>query len=469
MKRAISKIIFLAFCFLIVLFLPKSYCMTNKIEEAVNSLSNDLEKYLDVSEDRQIKIAFLPISIDKHEQSYLARVVYETMRSKISKIKGISLVDKDLSLRIMTGLKVVLEKGLMKPDDVVNFGKQIDINYLITGHLTDLNTIINVNIFVWNINDGSLLSIKSVQIRKSAEIISLLSSEEKIEDIEPFSLKWRSKIFPYQVLALSVNDIDSDGIYELTLLTDNEIKTSVWDGFCFVEKSSVPYVDLVRIKRNQSEIRLINKDQSQNNIYISIPDIETSIWKCDKNALVRSGELPFNLISIFDDSMIVGTLKDNRNYFAGQKTYLVKVSDRTRTEKPLPKDFYSIAVGDVNNDGNLEWAIVDNDNVLRIYSEDMNLIWKSPILFGTGLIIADLDNNGKQEIIGTSAVPQGKNDSLIIFEWDGVDYIKKWESQPIIGSIFAMCVGDPNLDGINELVIAVYTQRGTKIEFYTAN
>ncbi|MGB9594737.1 MAG: FG-GAP repeat domain-containing protein, partial [Candidatus Poribacteria bacterium] len=308
-----------------------------------------------------------------------------------------------------------------------------------------------------------------VQIRKSAEIISLLSSGEKIEDIEPFSLKWRSKIFPYQVLALSINDIDNDGIDELTLLTDNEVKVLVWDGFCFVERLSAHYVDTARIKRNQSEIRLINKDQSQNNIHISIPDVETSIWKYDKNTLLRCGELPFNLISIFDDSMIVGTLKDNRNYFAGQKIYLVKVSDRTRAEKPIPKDFYSIAVGDVNNDGNPEWIIVDNDNVLRIYSEDMNLIWKSPILLGMGLIISDLDNNGKQEIIATSANPQGKSDALMIFEWDGIDYTKKWESQPINGSIFAMCLGDPNLDGINELVIAIYTQDGTRIEFYTAN
>ncbi|MGB9594738.1 MAG: FlgO family outer membrane protein, partial [Candidatus Poribacteria bacterium] len=165
MKRAISKIIFLALflalCFYIVLFSPKSYCMTNKIEEAVNSLSDDLMKYIDLSEDRQVKIAFLPMSIDKHEQSYLARVIYETMRNKINEIKGISLVDKDLSLRIMGELKIVLKKGLMESDDVINLSKQTDIDYLITGHLADLNTIININIFIWNVNDGSLLSIKS--------------------------------------------------------------------------------------------------------------------------------------------------------------------------------------------------------------------------------------------------------------------------------------------------------------------
>lgn len=465
MRRAILEIVFLVLGFLV--FLPKSYCMTNTIEEAVNSLSNDLMRYLNVSEDHQVKIAFLPISKDKHEQSYLARAIYETLRNGISEIKGISLIDKDLSLEIMAKLRVVLEKGLVKSDDVINFSKQTEINYLITGHLTDLTTLVNINIFIWSIKDGSLLSIKSVQIRKSAEIISLLSSGEKVESVEPFSLKWRSKVLPYRVLALSV--VDKGGLNELILLTDDELKTMVWDGFCFVEKSSVPYVDVAKIKRNQSEIRLINIDQSQNNIYVSIPDVETTIWKYDKDIPIRSGELPFNLISMFDESMIVGTLRDNRNYFFGQKISQVRVSDRTRTEKPVPKDFYSIAVADVNNDRNREWIIVDNDNVLRIYSEEMSLIWRSQILFGMGLIVADLDNNGKQDIIGTSAVPQGKNDALILFEWDGIDYVKKWESQPINGSIIAMCVGDPNLDSINELVIAVYTQEGTRIEFYTAN
>lgn len=471
MKKLTSEIIRLILCFTIFLslFLPKSYCMTNSIEEAVNSLSTDLMAYLNVTEDHQVKIAFLPISMDRHNQSVLARVTFEIMRTKLSEIKGISLVDRDLSLRTMAELKIVLDKGLLKPDDVIKFAKQTEIDYLITGHITDLNTIINLNLFIWKISDGSLLSIKSVQIRKSAEIISLLSSEDKIENIEPYSVKWQSKTLPYHVLALSIDDINGDGIDELILVTEDELKTLVWDGFCFVERSSVSYVDIAKVRRNQSELRIINKDQAQNNIYISIPEIETSIWRYDKDNLVRSGELPFNLIYAYGDYMIVGALKDDRNYFSGQKTYLVKTSDRTRVEKPIPKDFYSIAVADVNSDGNTEWIIVDNDNVLRIYSEDMSLIWKSPVLFGAGLIIYDLDNNGKQEIILTSAVPQGKNDSLIIFEWNGVDYVKKWESQPISGSISAMCIGDPNLDGINELVIAVYTQEGTKIEFYTPN
>jgi hypothetical protein len=158
-----------------------------------------------------------------------------------------------------------------------------------------------------------------------------------------------------------------------------------------------------------------------------------------------------------------------RNYFAGQKTYQVSKTDNSKIEKQLSKDFYSIAIGDVNGIEGREWLIVDVDNIMRIYSEDMSSIWQSTMTFGSGLAIADLDNNGRNEIIGTSAMPQNKKDSLIILEWDGNTFVKKWESPSIDGSITAICVGDPNNDGVEELITVVYGQNGSEIYLYSAN
>jgi TolB-like protein len=459
----------LILCFVVVFILPlpESYCMTNSIEDAIKLLSADLKTSLNVTEN-QAKIALLPFSMDKSEQWSLGSVIFERLRTELGGTNGISLIDRELSIRTMAEFKIVLEKGLLKPEDAINFAKQTEANFLITGHITDLGTMINLNVFVWDTNNGNLLPTKNVQIRKTAEIISLISPSTKIENIEPYSIKWQSKILPYHILGLMVNDFNNDRINELTLIADGELKLSIWDGFCFVEKSSMTYFDTAKIRRNQSDLRIINKDDTQK-IYISTPNIESSIWKWDKESPIRCGELPFLLLSAQKDFMLIGTLKDNRNYFYGEKTYLMQTADRVRIEKPIPKDFYSIAIGDVNSDGKMEWVIVDDDNILRIYSDDMNLVWQSPMLFGMGLVIADLDNNGKSEIIGTSASPQGKKDSLIILEWDGASFVKKWESQPINGSISAMCVGDPNMDGIDELVIAVWIQEGTEIGFYTAN
>lgn len=470
MKRLISSIIYLILCFVVAfsLFLPKSYCMTNSIEDAVKLLSADLKTSLNITEN-QAKIALLPFSMDKSEQWSLGRAIFERLRTELSGTNGISVIDREPSIRTMVELKIILEKGLLKPEDAINFAKQTEANFLITGHITDLGTMINLNVFVWNTKDGNLLPTKNVQIRKTAEIISLMSLNTKPENIESYSIKWQSKILPYHILGLMVNDFNNDKINELAFVVEGELKLAIWDGFCFVEKSSVPYVDTAKIKRNQSDLRIINKDYEQGSIYISTPNIEASIWKWEKEDPIRSGELPFLLLSAQKGFMLIGTLKDNRNYFYGQKTYLMQTADRVRIEKPIPKDFYSIAVGDVNSDGKIEWVIVDKDNIMRIYSDDMNLVWQSQTLFGMGLAIADLDNNGKSEIIGTSASPQGKKDSLIIIEWDGASFVKKWESQPINGSISAICVGDPNMDGIDELVIAVWTQEGTEIDFYTAN
>jgi hypothetical protein len=299
----------------------------------------------------------------------------------------------------------------------------------------------------------------------------LLESPYKSQDY--YSVKWQSLALPYRILGVCVNDIDGDNTNELILATEDELKVLSWDGFCFVDKSSAKHVNAMELKRNQRNIRIIygwdaDKDE-KDEIYLSVPDVETSIWKWEKDALMKTGTFPFTLLSEQDDKMVSSILKTNRNYFSGQKTCEISKVDSISIEKPFPYDFYSIAIGQTNDLEDREWVIVDTENVMRIYSDDMKPSWASTMAFGSVIITADLDNNKRDEIIGTSALPIGDKDFLIILEWDGGAYVKKWESQPINGSISALYVGDPNNDGVNELIAVVCTQNGSEIYLYTAN
>ena len=450
--------------------LPKAEGAENSIDDGVKYIAESLKKDLPIT-DVKIKIALLPFNWDKYNQWALCRVACELLWTQFNQMAGVSLIDRNVTQQAMKNLKSEPEKGLLKAEDVLKLGTLLGSDFIITGHISDLITIININVFLWNTNTGNLLSTKSVQIRKTSAITAMIANNTKPDSSEPYSVKWQSKPAPYRILGIAVCDFDRDGINDIIMVTESEFKVMSWDGFCFVDRASVQYVNVTQLKRNQWSIRAIfgfNED-GKNEVYISVPDVETSIWKWDKDAPIKVGSIDSTLLSVQKDSMIFGALKGGRNYFVGQKIYQVSKIDNSKSEKLIPKDFYSIVLGDVNGVEGKEWLIVDVDNTMDIYSDDMSLIWQSVMKFGSGITIADLDNNGKNEIIGTSAMPQNKKDSLIILEWDGNTYTKNWESQPIDGNITAMCIGDPNNDGVDELVTVVYKHNGSEISLYSAN
>ncbi|MDQ1328945.1 MAG: repeat-containing protein [Candidatus Poribacteria bacterium] len=451
--------------------LPQVEGAENNIDDGVKYIAESLKKDLSITDGRQIKIALFPFNWDKSDQWALCRIAYEILLTQFSKTAGISLIDRNVTQQALKNLKSESEKGLLKAEDVSKLGTLLGSDFIITGHISDLITIININVFLWDANTGNLLSTKSVQIRKTSAITAMIANNTKSDSSEPYSVKWQSKPAPYRILGIAVCDFDRDGINDLIIVTESEFKVMSWDGFCFVDRASVQYVNVTQLKRNQWDIRTIFgfSEDGKNEVYISVPDVETSIWKWDKDAPIKVDSIDPTLLSIQKDSMIFGALKVGRNYFVGQKTYRISRTDNKKSEKLIPKDFYSIVLGDVNGVEGKEWLIVDVDNTMDIYSDDMSLIWQSVMKFGSGITIADLDNNGKNEIIGTSAMPQNRKDSLIILEWDGNTYTKKWESQPINGYITAICIGDPNNDGVDELVTVVYGHNGSEISLYSAN
>ena len=467
--------ILVVFSFAIILSPYNAYGEENELEYNVKIVTANVQSFLSQSFDQPIKVAVLPFFWDKDDQWALCRVITELVYTRMSLINEITLVDRNLTMQVFANLKINPKKGILGADDTIKLKEKLDCNIFITGHVDDQNTIININTFIWDAEDGKLLTTRSCQIRKTAAVVALLETPYKLqaEHHDYFSVKWRSPVLPYKILGVSVNDIDGDETNELILITENEVKVLSWDGFSFVDRSSAKYIDSVELKRNQKYIRIVSgwdsDSDGKDEIYLSVPDVETSIWKWEKDAIIRSGTLPFTLVADQNGTMYSSFLKNNRNYFSGQRTYEVSKTDNIRTEKPMPYDFYSIAVAQTNDLDNKEWILVDVENVMRIFSDDMTQIWQGTMAFGSGIAVADLDNDKRNEIVATSALPVGDKDILIILEWDGNTYAKKWESSIINGSISALNIGDPNNDGVDELISIIHTQDGSEIYLYTAN
>lgn len=447
-----------------------AYSAEIDIDSGVKILTYNLQNAMPIGQPS--KIAIMPFRCDKHDLWSLCRVVTELTYTQIGQIEGVNLVDRQTAIQAMANTKIMAEKGLLKNEDIAELKEQLKCDIIITGHIADESTIININAFVWQTDNGNLLATKSSQIRKTASIIALFD-QTKAENHEIYSIKWKSPIMQGKILGASVNDLDGDKINEFVIVAEEELKVLSWDGFGFIDKFSAKYANTTQRKRNQKDMQIIYgwdaDSDGKDEIYLSIPDVETSIWKWQKDALVRTGTLPFTLFAECGDKIYSSLLKNNRNYFLGQKTYEISKTDNTRIEKPVPKDFYSVSIGQTNDLDDREYVLVDIENIMRIFSDDMSQIWQNDMPFGKNIIIADLDNNKRNEIIGTSALPMGDEDYIIVTEWNGETYAKKWESQRINGSISALCVGDPNNDGVDELIVIASTKGGSEIYLYTAD
>ena len=464
---------YIVYMFILFSIPLQTFALENNLDAGVKTLADNLYNSLHLigSKNYPLKLAMVPLRWDKEDHWALCKVTFELLKSQISRKSGIYIISADEVTKAISSIKIDLAKGLLETDEILELKKFLDCDAIISGYIADLYTIININLYLWSAIDGNLVSMESVQVRKTANIVSLLKplSEEQSVHQSYYSMKWRSEILPYRILSLLIDDINKDGINETLVVTDNDIKVLYWDGFSFWEKSSIQYVDSTLLRRNQSNIRTICKTDS-GKLCISVPDFDASIWSLDNDNLVKVDSLNPTLLYCDDEKYIFSTLKQDRNFFSGQSTYKILKSDNSRIDVKLPIDYYSIAVGDVSTVEGEEYIVIDTENRLRIYSKDLEPIWQSEKMsFGSGIAIADIDENGINEIILTSALPIGDKDYLIVMEQSGDTYAKKWESPIVNGEITSICIGDPNNDGAKDILATVSTNIGSEIQIYSAN
>ncbi len=458
---------------ILIIFPLQTFALEKDLDSGVKTLADNLYNSLHLidSKNYPLKLAMIPLTWDKEDQWALCKVVFELLKSQIARKGGVYIISGDEVIKAIANKKVNLTKGLIETNEILDLRKTLDCDAVLSGAITDLYVAININLYLWNATDGNLVSLESVQIRKTADIVSLLKplSEEQSIHQSYYSLKWRSEVLPYRILSMLIDDINNDGINETLIVTGSDIKVLYWDGFSFWEKSSIQYIDSTKLRRNQANIRTICRIDVDK-ISISVPDFDAEIWRLNGDSFVRVDSLAENLLYCDDEKFIFSTIKQDRNFFSGQSTYKILKTDNSRIDIKLPVDYYSISIGDVASTEGEEYVIIDIENRLRIYSKDLELIWQSEKMsFGVGIAIADIDENGVKEIILTSALPIGSKDYLIVMEQSGDTYVKKWESPIINGGITNICIGDPDYDSAKEILAAISTNNGSEIRIYSVN
>ncbi|MBN1539596.1 MAG: VCBS repeat-containing protein [Candidatus Thermoplasmatota archaeon] len=134
------------------------------------------------------------------------------------------------------------------------------------------------------------------------------------------------------------------------------------------------------------------------------------------------------------------------------------------TLPPFDSRLRELDVADVDNDGKEELIVcsgvslgdIGGEGYIRIFDlETGKLEWKSPDLFGCieGLRIVDLDGDGTKEIIVSNGY-RYREGWCYIFTYDGADYRRIWRSENLGPKAYGLDIADIDGDEILEIVVS---------------
>lgn len=134
------------------------------------------------------------------------------------------------------------------------------------------------------------------------------------------------------------------------------------------------------------------------------------------------------------------------------------------TLPPFDSRLREIDIADVDNDGEEELIVcsgvslgdIQGEGYIRVFDlETGELEWKSPDLFGCieGLKIIDLNGDGTLEIIVSNGY-RYREGWCYIYSFDGVDYRRVWRSDNIGPKAYGLDVADIDDDGVLEIVVS---------------
>ena len=473
-KICLSLAIFILFC----------YCPTIAFaapERDLNLAMRDIagEVIAKLPKDsREAEIALIPLNTTEPDLKTVTRVLTSLLASQLTEAIGEALIGSER----LDWRKYPTDGSLLTPEQVKGYGESLACRWLITGHITKLDLVVNLNLFLWDVKTGYLRYVANRQLSPVAALAGLYATASAAS-VQPYFLKWQSlPDMDYFALAIEVADPDGDGFNEVLVADEKHVKILKWSGvdlWKHPDLSDAQYgTDETPVLARPRRIMLAadRNENDRDEIYIGIPPNLTQRveWSEDKEITTFAEDSV--CLAQGAERLIFGETDANQLTYRGQSTrcWVWRMGKiHLKHPCPLPVDYHSIAthVGAIDRSTS-EVAVVDLEGHLQIYHIDNNttqLSWQTPPIFGEGVTIGDLNGDGTPEIVGTvKNLPSTLefSDQFIILEQKGDLYVEGWRSSLLDGRIMDMKIADADNDDLPELIICLRNQKGSQIQFY---
>ena len=470
--RSLTIFIFFGYCITVAFAAPE-----RDLNLAIEGVAGEVIEKLP-KDSGEVGIALIPLNTTEPGLKTVSRVLTSLLASQLAGVLGEALISSER----LDWRQYPTDGSLLTPEQVKQYGKSLGCRWLITGRITKLDLVVNLNLFLWDVKTGYLRYVANRQLSPVAALMGLYTTAPDVS-FQPYFLKWQSlPEVDYFALAIEISDPDGDGFNEVLVADEKHVKVLKWSRIDLWEHpdlSDAQYgvAETPVLARSRRVMLAADRDgNDRDEIYISIPPNltqriewgeanEVTTFAEDSVCLAQGGE-----------RLIFGETDPDQLTYRGQLTscWVWRMGKiHLKHPCPLPVDYHSIATHVVAIDRSTsEVAVVDLEGHLQIYRIDNNttqLSWQTPPIFGEGIAIGDMNGDGTPEIVGTvKNLPSTLefSDQFIILEQKGDLYVEAWRSPLLEGQITDMKIADADNDDLPELVVCLRNQKGSQIQFY---
>ncbi len=468
-------------------------------------------------------LAIMPLAVyAEQDMTYLANGATEMLASRIAAGSGIVVMDTGM-------VKTALAEAGQTPDQAAirSMGRSLKADYVLSGSITRLGDRFSLDITVLPVDrntstasffqqadniDGVIPAVNIIAEKINRQIFAVAPEEPVTKAASgvpaivpvavakpPDSSKDFKKILdlPVEARGLAAADLDGDGKTEIVIVSSYAIDVRR------MEKDRLSKIAEYQAAPNQ---RLLTVDavdtDADGRAEIFVTGLKNTSQRLCSFVLVLSEkglETVSQKLNWYFRSPTAGLL-------AGQKKGLSELflpriwrlektgADYIETEPIAVPDRFSVfsfCPGDADNDGDTDMVVLDNDDRLRLYDNEKELLWKSNAYFGGSetrltdkknaadtescvylpqrIIVSDINRDGRNEVLTVSNSAVGgrvfqhfrrySRASFICLAWDGLGLSELWQTSPVSGYVADFALADIDNDGENELAALIVSSR----------